>query len=279
MKRWLTATELAELQLPGLPPSKRGLYALIEREGPETIAAMIAEPVMGAGGVIVPPKGYFPAIKPILDEHDIMLIDDEVINGFCRTGNWWGAETHDMVPTTMSVAKQLTSAYAPLGAVMVPEDIYQAFVDYTSRLGTFGHGFTYGGHPLGCALGVKAIEIYQKRDILSHVRALAPLFERRLTALAEHPLVGEARFSGLVGGLELVADKATKRAFDPAHGVGAKVSSLIEKRGAILRPLGDTIAMCPPMIIKEDELNALFERLEGALDEAEGWVEKEGLRG
>ncbi|WP_419913565.1 aminotransferase [Hoeflea sp.] len=255
------------------------LSELIEQEGPETIAAMIAEPVMGAGGVIVPPEGYFAAIKPILDEHDIILIDDEVINGFCRTGNWWGAETHGMVPTTMSVAKQLTSAYAPLGAVMVPDHIYQAFVDYTSRLGTFGHGFTYGGHPLGCALGVKAIEIYQKRDILRHVRSIAPLFERRLSALAQHPLVGEARFSGLVGGLELVADKATKRAFDPSQGVAAKVSKLLEQRGAILRPLGDTIAMCPPMIIKEDELNALFDRLEGALDEAEGWVTKEGLRG
>ncbi|MCP4315070.1 MAG: aminotransferase class III-fold pyridoxal phosphate-dependent enzyme [Hyphomicrobiales bacterium] len=255
------------------------LRQLIEREDPDTIAAMIAEPVMGAGGVIVPPDGYFSAIKEILDEYDIMLIDDEVINGFCRTGNWWGCQTHDMVPTTISAAKQMTSAYAPLGAVMVPDDIYQAYVDHSSKLGTFGHGFTYGGHPLGCALGVKAIEIYQARDILGHVRTLIPLFEQRMTALADHPLVGEARFSGLMGGLEIVAEKMTKRLFAPADGVAAKASAFLEKRGAILRPLGDTIALCPPMIIREDELNALFDRLEAALDEAEAVVVKEGLRG
>ena len=254
------------------------LREMIEREDPDTVAAMIAEPVMGAGGVIVPPKGYFRAIKPILDEYDIMLIDDEVINGFCRTGNWWGCETYDMVPTTMSSAKQLTSAYAPLGAVMVPDDIYQAYVDHSSKLGTFGHGFTYGGHPLGCALGVKAIEIYQKRDILGHVRSLLPVFERRMMALTEHPLVGEARIAGLMGGLELVSDKAIKRAFAPEHGIGAKASAFLEKRGAILRPLGDTIALCPPMIIREDELNMLFDRLEAALDETEALVEREDLR-
>ena len=254
------------------------LRELIEREDPDTVAAMIAEPVMGAGGVIVPPKGYFPAIKEILDEFDIMLIDDEVINGFCRTGNWWGCQTHDMVPTTLSAAKQMTSAYAPLGAVMVPDDIYQAYVDHSSKLGTFGHGFTYGGHPLGCAVGVKAIEIYQKRDILGHVRTLMPVFERRMNALTDHPLVGEARYSGLMGGVEVVADKKTKQPFPPEHGVAAKVSSSLEKRGAILRPLGETIALCPPMIIREDELNTLFDRLEKALDDAEAYVVAEGLR-
>ena len=254
------------------------LRALIEREDPDTIAAMIAEPVMGAGGVIVPPAGYFEAIGPILKEHDIMLIDDEVINGFGRTGNWWGCQTHNMVPTTVSAAKQLTSAYAPLGAVMVPEDIYQGYVDHSARLGTFGHGFTYGGHPLGCALGVKAIEIYQQRNILAHVRSLMPLFERRMKALEDHPLVGEVRLSGLVGGIELVADKKTKRSFSPAHAVTPRTVSLLEKRGAILRELGDTIAICPPMIIREDELNALFDRLEGALDDAEALVRKERLR-
>lgn len=254
------------------------LRALIEREDPDTIAAMIAEPVMGAGGVIVPPKGYFEAIQPVLEEHDIMLIDDEVINGFGRTGNWWGCQTHNMIPTTISAAKQMTSAYAPLGAVMVPDDIYQACVDQSAQFGSFGHGFTYGGHPLGCALGAKAIEIYQKRDILGHVRSLMPLFEQRMTALLEHPLVGEARFSGLLGGVELVADKKTKRAFHAGHGIGPKTVAFMEKRGAILRALGDTVALCPPMIIQPDELNALFDRLEGALDETAAMVAREGLR-
>ncbi len=255
------------------------LRDMIEREDPDTIAAMIAEPVMGAGGVLIPPEGYFDAVKAVLDEYDIMLIDDEVINGFCRTGNWWGCETYGMTPTTMSAAKQLTAAYAPLGAVMVPDDIYQAYVDHSAKLGTFGHGYTYGGHPLGCALGVKAIEIYQKRDILGHVRALMPLFERRMNALTDHPLVGEARVAGLMGGVELVADKTTRRPFDPKMGVAAKVSTFVEKRGAILRPIGDTVAICPPMIIREDELNALFDKLEAALDDTEHVVNAENLRG
>lgn len=257
----------------------QSLRALIEREGPDTIAAMIAEPVMGAGGVIVPPKGYYPAIQAVLDEHDIMLIDDEVINGFGRTGNWWGCQTMGMTPKTITAAKQLTAAYAPLGAVMVPEDVYQAYVDHSAKLGTFGHGFTYGGHPLGCAVGVKAIEIYQKRNILEHVRSLAPVFSGHLDRLAGHPLVGEARHCGLVGGLELVADKKTRKSFLPTHGVGARLAKFCEERGAILRAIGDTLAFCPPMIIKADELDELFSRAEKALDDCEAWVAREGLRG
>lgn len=257
----------------------QSLRELIEREGPDTIAAMIAEPVMGAGGVIIPPEGYFAAIQPILEEHDILLIADEVITGFGRTGNWWGSQTVGMRPQTISAAKQLTSAYAPLGAVMVPEDIYQAYVDHTSKLGTFGHGFTYGGHPLSCALGVKAIEIYQKRDIIGHVRNLVPVFEKRMKKLADHPLVGEARYCGLVGAAELVADKKTRRGFDPKKGVGAQAARLIEQNGAILRALGgDVIAICPPMVISESELNELFDRFEKGLNETEAWVAKEGLR-
>jgi 4-aminobutyrate--pyruvate transaminase len=256
----------------------QSLRDLIEREGGDTIAAMIAEPVMGAGGVIVPPEGYYPAIQAVLDEHDIFMIDDEVINGFGRTGNWWGAQTLGMTPKTISAAKQMTSAYAPLGAVMVPQDIYDAYVDQTSKIGTFGHGFTYGGHPLGCALGVKAIEIYQKRDIIGHVRTLMPVFEKRMKRLAEHPLVGEARYCGLVGGVELVADKRTKRSFGPKEGVGAQMAKFAEDHGAILRAMGDTIGFCPPMIITEAELNELFDRTEKALDDTEGWVGKEELR-
>ncbi|MDN5928084.1 MAG: aminotransferase [Hyphomicrobiales bacterium] len=256
----------------------QSLRDLIESEGGDTIAAMIAEPVMGAGGVIVPPEGYYPAIQAVLDEHDIFMIDDEVINGFGRTGNWWGAQTLGMTPKTISAAKQMTSAYAPLGAVMVPDDIYQAYVDQTSKIGTFGHGFTYGGHPLGCALGVKAIEIYQKRDIIGHVRSLMPVFEKRMKRLAEHPLVGEARYCGLVGGVELVADKKTKRSFGPKEGVGAQMAKFAEDHGAILRAMGDTIGFCPPMIITEAELNELFDRTEKALDDTEAWVGKEELR-
>jgi 4-aminobutyrate--pyruvate transaminase len=256
----------------------QSLRDLIEREGPDTIAAMIAEPVMGAGGVLIPPQGYYQAVKAVLDEHDIIMIDDEVINGFGRTGNWWGCETLGMTPTTISAAKQMTSAYAPLGAVMVPEDIYQSYVDHSRKIGTFGHGFTYGGHPLGCALGVKAIEIYQRRDIIGHVRSLSPLFEARMAKLKDHPLVGEVRHCGLMGGVELVADKATKRAFAGTAAVGPTCARLCEESGVILRAIGDTIAFCPPMIITPDELNELFDRFDIALAKAEAWVSKENLR-
>ncbi|EFL88909.1 aminotransferase [Ahrensia sp. R2A130] len=256
----------------------KSLEDLIEREGGDTIAAMIAEPVMGAGGVIVPPSGYFEAIQPILKQHDILLIDDEVINGFGRTGEWFGASSHGMVPDTISVAKQMTSAYAPLGAVMIPQFMMDALEDQSRKIGVFGHGYTYGGHPLGCAMGVKAIEIYQRMNIVQRVRDLTPLFEQRLAKLRDHPLVGEVRNSGLVGGVELVSNKATKQAWSPTQGVGAHCATRCQAHGVILRPIGDTIAICPPMIITEDELNELFDRLELALDDTEHWANKEGLR-
>ncbi|MEM1317290.1 MAG: aminotransferase [Pseudomonadota bacterium] len=256
----------------------KSLEDLIEREGGDTIAAMIAEPVMGAGGVIVPPAGYFEAIQPILKEHDILLIDDEVINGFGRTGEWFGASSHGMVPDTISCAKQMTSAYAPLGAVLVPQFMMNALEDQSRKIGVFGHGYTYGGHPLGCAMGVKAIEIYQRMNIVQRVRDLTPLFEARLAKLADHPLVGEVRNSGLVGGVELVSNKQTKQAWFPTQGVGAHCAVRCQAHGVILRAIGDTMAICPPMIIDEDELNALFDRLELALDDTEHWANKEGLR-
>ncbi len=256
----------------------QSLKDMIEREGGDTIAAFIAEPVMGAGGVIVPPKGYYEQVQAILAEHDILFIADEVITGFCRTGNWWGCETMGIVPDSLSCAKQLTSAYAPLGAVMVSDELYDAFVDESAKIGVFSHGFTYGGHPLSCAIGAKAIEIYQKRDVLSKVRALIPEFQARLERLAGHPLVGEVRYSGFVAGVELVADKTTKRAFLPGHGVGAICTRHLENRGAILRPIGDTLAICPPMIITSEELSELFDRLEKALDDTEETVRIGDLR-
>lgn len=255
------------------------LKALIEREGPHTIAAFIAEPIMGAGGVIIPPETYFQAIQPILAEHDILCISDEVICGFGRTGNWFGCETMNYVPHTISVAKQMTASYAPLSAVLLPQFMIDALETQSAKIGTFGHGYTYGGHPLGCALGIKAIEIYQKRDILGRVRSLAPRFAERIARLEGHPLVGNGRAKGLVGGVELVADKATKRPFDPKKGVAAQAVAFLQQRGAILRAIGDTVAICPPMIISVEEMDELFDRLEGALDDCEGWVAKEGLRG
>lgn len=251
------------------------LEELIDREGAHTIAAMIAEPVMGAGGVLVPPKGYFPAIQEVLDRHDILLICDEVITGFGRTGNWWGAETYDIKPDLITTAKQLTAAYAPLGAIMVPEKIMSALEAQSEKLGAFGHGYTYGGHPLGCAMGVKAIEIYQRRDIVGMVRNISPLFEKRLKQLNALPFVGETRCSGLVGGVELVRDKDTKSSFEAKSGVGAKTAGFAQEEGLIVRAIGDSIALCPPMVIADAELNEMFDRLERALAKTADWVSLE----
>ncbi len=250
------------------------LEALIEREGPETIAAFIAEPVMGAGGVIVPPEGYFEAIQPVLERHDILLIADEVICGFGRTGAMFGSETFSIRPDTISIAKALTSAYAPLGALTVSEDVYQAMLDESRKIGVFGHGYTYTGHPLGCAIGLKALEIYERDDIVGHVRRVAPTFQKRLAALRDHPLVGEARGVGLIAGVELVADKAARTPFEPSLGVGARAAAFCQEEGLITRALVDTLALCPPLIITDEEIDALFDALERGLERTQAWLAK-----
>jgi len=253
------------------------LEKLIEREGPETIAAFIAEPIMGAGGVVVPPDTYFPKIQAVLKKHDIAFIADEVICGFGRTGNWWGSQTFGAEPTTVSMAKAITSAYFPLGALTVPDAVYEAMVQESKKLGVFAHGFTYSGHPVGCAIALATIGIYERIDIVGHVRRVAPTFQGRLQKLLEHPLVGEARGAGLIGGLELVADKKTKRSFEPKIGLGGKVVALAQAEGLICRAVaGDTIGLCPPLVITEHEINAMFDMLERALNGAEMWLKKEG---
>ncbi|MEM6490190.1 MAG: aminotransferase class III-fold pyridoxal phosphate-dependent enzyme, partial [Pseudomonadota bacterium] len=252
------------------------LDAMIEAEGPETVAAFIAEPVMGAGGVIVPPAGYFEAIQPVLDKHDVALIDDEVICGFGRTGNWFGAETVGMRPRSVSMAKQMTGGYVPLSAVAMDREMAEAIEEGSGKHPALGHGFTYGGHPLGCAVAVKAIEIYRRRDIVGHVRSIAPDFQARLRRFGDHPLVGEARGVGLVGGLELSPDPAARGAFAAPGKVGKKVMDEMLARGVIVRAIGDTVAFCPPMVIDPDGIAELFEPLEASLDAAYAWARAEG---
>jgi 4-aminobutyrate---pyruvate transaminase len=255
----------------------KSLEEMILREGPETIAAFIAEPVMGAGGVILPPETYFEKVSALLREHDIGFIADEVICGFGRTGNWWGSQTFKAEPTTVSMAKAITSAYFPLGALTVPENVYEVLVEASKRLGMFGHGFTYSGHPVGSAIACKTIEIYERMDVVGHVRRVAPVFQGRLQAFGEHPLVGEARGVGLIGGLELVKHKKTKQPFDSKLAVGAKVAALAQEEGLICRAVGgDTIGVCPPLIITADQVNDLFDRLGRALDRGLEWAHKEG---
>ena len=254
------------------------LESLIQREGPETIAAFIAEPIMGAGGVILPPDTYFEKIQAVLAQHDIQLIADEVICGFGRTGNWFGSQTYDLAPDTISVAKALTSATLPLSAITISEPVYQAMLDQSRKIGTFGHGHTYTGHPVACAVGLKVLEIFERDDIIGQVRKVAPRFAAGLARVAEHPLVGNTRGVGLIGGVEVVADRDTKRAFDAKHLVGANVVANAERNGLILRALpGDSIALCPPLIITDDEIDMLFERLTKALDTTLDWVTKNGL--
>ena len=254
------------------------LNALIEREGPDTIAAMIVEPVMGAGGVIVPPEGYFDAVVSVLGKHGIPLISDEVITGFGRTGNWFGCATYCFEPESMSIAKALSSAYLPISAVLLSPELSDIVEQESGKIGTFGHGFTYSGHPVTSAVALKTIEIYQRRDIVGHVRHVAPLFQKRLRALTEHPLVGEASGVGLIGAIELVADKKTRRNFEPAKQAGAALVNFATAEGLIVRALlGDRVALCPPLVIDEAEIGELFDRLERALAKTLDWATREKL--
>jgi 4-aminobutyrate---pyruvate transaminase len=255
------------------------LDAMIEQEGPETVAGFIAEPVMGAGGVIAPPKTYFEKVAQVCRKHDIYMIDDEVICGFGRLGTAFGCQALGFVPDGISVAKALTSGYVPMAAVMVSEPMYQALLDESRKIGAFGHGFTYSGHPVAAAVAVKTLEIYARDRLFAAAAQKAPQFQARLKALAEHPLVGEARGTGLIGAIELVADKATKRSFDPKAAVGPRTVRFAEEEGLMVRFLaGDSISICPPLIIAPAEIDALFDRLGRALDRALDWVHRERLQ-
>jgi len=254
------------------------LDEMIEREGPDTVAAFIAEPVMGAGGALMPPEGYFAKVQAVCDRHDVLFIADEVITGFGRLGHMWGSQAFGIRPDTISFAKAVTSAYLPLGGVMVNEAVYQALLDESRKIGLFAHGYTYSGHPVSCAVALKAIEIYERDRLAEQAKVKGRLFQRRLDALADHPLVGEARGMGLIGGLEIVADKGSKRQYEVKRGVAAKCVGFAQAEGLIVRSLsGDRIALCPPLIITEEEIGELFDRLTRALDRTAEWIGKEGL--
>jgi 4-aminobutyrate---pyruvate transaminase len=254
------------------------LEALIQREGPDTVAGFIAEPVMGAGGVIVPPKTYFEKIGRVCAAHDLYVISDEVICGFGRLGRNFGCEALGFRPHALSVAKALSSAYLPIAGVMLPEVMYQALLSESRKLGGFHHGFTYSGHPVAAAVAVKTLEIYARDKVFDRAAARIPQLQQHLKKLGEHPLVGEARGMGLMGGLELVADKRSKRAFDPKQGVAARCVRLAEEEGLIVRAVvGDTVTVCPPLIISADEIDDLFARLARALDRTLDWAKRERL--
>jgi len=251
------------------------LEAMILAEGPDTVAAFIAEPVMGAGGVIVPPEGYFAAIDAVCAKYDVLTISDEVITGFGRTGEWFGAQALDFTPAAMSMAKQLTAGFLPLSAVAINRDMAETIESNTGKIGTFGHGYTYGGHPVSCAVGVRALEIYRRLDITAHVRGVAPAFAAHLDRLAQHPLVGEARHLGLVGTIELAPEKSPRGFAEPGK-VGMRMARELLERGVISRPIVDSMIFCPPMIVTEAEIDAMFAPVEAALDATLDWARAEG---
>jgi len=253
------------------------LEKTILAEGPDTVAAMFAEPVMGAGGVIVPPKTYFEKIQAVLKKYDVLLVADEVICGFGRTGNMFGTETFGLKPDIMTVAKALSSAYLPISGVFINDKVYAALREDSGRIGTFGHGFTYSGHPISAAVALETLNIYEERDILSQVRRVMPTFQAELRRFADHPLVGETRGVGLVGAIELVKNKRTKESFDPKQGVAFRTMMAAQANGLLVRAILDCIAFCPPLIITEAEIVEMFRRFRKALDETHAAMQSEGL--
>jgi 4-aminobutyrate--pyruvate transaminase len=257
----------------------RNLEALIEREDPETIGAFIAEPVNGAGGVIVPPKDYFPRIQEVLRRHDILMIADEVICGFGRTGQMFGCDTFGIQPDIMTVAKALSSAYLPISATVISDKIAEAITAHAGKLGNFAHGFTYAGHPVAAAVALETLRIYEERDIIAHVQEVAPHLQARLRALAAHPLVGEARGVGLIGALQLVTDKANRTVLPAAAGIGPLIQARAMERGIIIRASPDAVFVCPPLIITKAEIDELLDGVSAALDDGLAEAEKQGLLG
>ena len=245
------------------------LEKLILAEGPENVAAFLAEPVMGAGGVIVPPAGYFPKIQAVLRKYDVLMVVDEVICGFWRTGNYWGSQTFDIQPDILVCAKALSAAYLPISAVMVNDRVYQALADESHKIGTFGHGYTYSGHPVAAAVAIETLKIYDEIDIGDHVQTVGPHLQSELRRrVADHPLVGDIRGVGLIGAIELVANKETRENFDPALKVGPRFVKLVEAHGVIGRALpSDALAFSPPLIITRDEIDQVLDKVEAALAE------------
>ena len=241
------------------------LEATIIKEGPDTIAGFFAEPVMGAGGVIPPSKGYFQAVAPILKKYGIPLIADEVICGFGRTGNTWGSQTYDFMPDAIISSKNLTAGFFPMGAVILGPELANRVQAASEAIEEFPHGFTASGHPVGCAIALKAIDVVMNEGLADNVNRLSPRLEAGLAEIAKNPNIGELRGVGFMWALEAVKDKATKTPFDGSLSVSERIANTCTDLGLICRPLGQSIVLCPPFILTEAQMDEMFEKLEAAL--------------
>lgn len=254
------------------------LEALILAEGADTIAGFFAEPVMGAGGALVPPKGYFEKIAAVLKRHGIPFVADEVVCGFGRTGNLWGAQTFNFTPDIVISSKALTSGYFPMGAVLLSPEIEERLMAACAELEEFPHGFTTGGHPVAAAVALETIAmITEPGGLFENLCSVTPAFQASIQALADHPLVGEARGIGLIGALEIVADKGAKAPFAGEHLMSERIVRAAHARGLILRPIGDSVIFAPPFMINEEQIGDMFERTRLVLDEVNDMVVREHL--
>jgi len=247
------------------------LEALIGREGPETIAAFIAEPVMGTGGVLMPPRGYFERVQPILARHDILFIVDEVITGFGRLGTWFATRRYDLKPDLLSVAKGLTSAYFPLSGVVVSEKVWSVLEAGSHEVGVFAHGFTYTGHPVGAAVGLANLDLLESEGLVANAARVGACLKQRLEArLGEHRHVGEIRGEGLMLAVEFVADRATKAPFAAPVRFGPLVAAAARERGLLIRPLPfcDVVSFSPPLCLTEGEAEQMVEIVASAVEAA-----------
>ena len=246
----------------------KNLEDLILKEDPDTVAGFVAEPVQGAGGVIPPSKGYFDLIQPILKKYKIPLIADEVICGFGRTGNLWGCETYDIKPDIIISSKCLTAGYFPMGAVIVKKEFADEFTSVSEDAEEFPHGFTAGGHPVGCAIALKAIDVIINEGLLENVKNVSPYFHERLKEFNQYEHIGETRGVGLMAALEMVKDKKTKEPFEGHLNMGDKVANMSIDNGLICRPLGPAIVLCPQFIITKNQIDEMFDSLHNTLKKA-----------
>lgn len=240
------------------------LEAMILEEGPDTVAAFFAEPVMGAGGVIVPPPTYFEKIQAVLKKYDVLFVADEVICGFGRTGNWWGTQTFNLKPDIISCAKALSAAFMPISALLLSEKVYQAMVEQSRKLGSFVHGYTYTGHPVAAAVALEVLSIYEEMDLVAHTRRVGAYFQSKLAQFSEHPLVGEVLGVGLIAGVDLVTDKAART---PLTNMPS-VDEHLREAGLIVRVIGNRVTFSPPIIVDERGVDEMLKRFGTALDRA-----------